>query len=192
MNCFKCPFLRDTSLVTDDTEELDYECWLDGKVPDGEGCHRTNKWICAQNAKKIVHDKQDTESKAYEYAYNECLKRKEQEMPIFINPGSGPVNGDIKNATANIAKFMEDLGLQGLRKRHLASLDRNGRFGYRLYYEGKHSDIEMPGLPLDKVRYVDSVTQNIWNFPRLYIDGSSWVWAFATGCAISALTGREE
>jgi len=37
----------------------------------------------------------------------------------------------------------------------------------------------MPGLPLDLVRYTGENGQNIWNFPRLYLDDSSWVWKFA-------------
>jgi hypothetical protein len=32
---------------------------------------------------------------------------------------------------------------------------------------------------LEKVRYLDSENQDIFNFPRLYVDGSSWVWKYA-------------
>ena len=36
-----------------------------------------------------------------------------------------------------------------------------------------------PGLALAGVRYLDQPGQNIWHFPRLYIDGDSWVWKYA-------------
>lgn len=38
----------------------------------------------------------------------------------------------------------------------------------------------MPGLPLDKVRYVKGEKRSILEFPRLYVDGSSWIWYIAT------------
>ena len=53
MKCINCPLCRDTSLITDDCEEYDYECWVDGRVPDGNGCHRTNKWILSQDVKAL-------------------------------------------------------------------------------------------------------------------------------------------
>ena len=43
--------------------------------------------------------------------------------------------------------------------------------------------IVMPGKPLDKVRYVGSPDQNIWDYLRLFVDGKSWVWEFAVGKA---------
>ena len=40
-------------------------------------------------------------------------------------------------------------------------------------------EIQMPGLPVDRVRFLDEDGQNIWDFPRLYVDDSSWVWKYA-------------
>jgi hypothetical protein len=37
----------------------------------------------------------------------------------------------------------------------------------------------MPGLPVEQVRYMGESGQNIWDFPRLYVDDSSWIWEFA-------------
>ncbi|MET9402659.1 hypothetical protein [Kitasatospora sp. NPDC002965] len=39
----------------------------------------------------------------------------------------------------------------------------------------------MPGLSLDQVRWMNEPDQNIWNYPRLFVDGSSWVWWYALG-----------
>ncbi len=39
----------------------------------------------------------------------------------------------------------------------------------------------MPGIPLSEVRYVKGL--NAWLFPRLYVDGSSWLWEFAINMA---------
>jgi hypothetical protein len=52
--------------------------------------------------------------------------------------------------------------------------------------------IEMPGLPLDEVRYVDDDEQNIWDFPRLYVDGGSVVWCYAVKQASRMLSGEDE
>lgn len=43
-----------------------------------------------------------------------------------------------------------------------------------------HWSVDMPSLSLEKIRYMGEKTQNIWDFPRLYVNGSSWVWKYAT------------
>jgi len=45
----------------------------------------------------------------------------------------------------------------------------------------------MPGLPLDRVRYIGAPEQNAWRFPRLFVDGNSWLWEFALEIARGAL-----
>jgi hypothetical protein len=105
---------------------------------------------------------------------------------ITINPGSGPVEGaSEEQAQANMGAFCTDLRARGIIAstvtRHEAD-DDGGRFGYRLGLDdGRVVDVEMPGLALDKVRYMGEEGQNIWHFPRLYVDGSSWIWLFALG-----------
>jgi len=107
-------------------------------------------------------------------------------MSIFINPGSGPVSGATEeNATINVATFAQEIV-----KRHKIAVTAvtrapetdygDGRFGFSLTMaDGRNIEVQMPGLPLDQVRYADRETQNIWDYPRLYVDGSSWVWMFA-------------
>jgi hypothetical protein len=104
-------------------------------------------------------------------------------MKIFVNPGAGPVKGaTVENANINIQKFIEDCGLPGLRVNDQAVIDKgDGRFIYKLVRDGyaKSIEVQMPGLPLDQVRFMDYKGQNAWYFPRLYVDGSSWFWLFA-------------
>jgi hypothetical protein len=105
-------------------------------------------------------------------------------MSIFINPGTGPIVGATEeNAAFNAGVFSADLMARGLQiqlAQRAVNLDDEGRFGWRLYFgAGRSVEIEMPGLPLAQVRYIDPAEQNIWDFPRLYVDGSSWVWCYA-------------
>lgn len=109
---------------------------------------------------------------------------------LVINPGSGPVDGaSMTNAVLNMYFFREDL-----KKLNPVQVDGDyiitneneeddGRYLFNLLYASDTQTItfkvEMPGLPLDEVRYMKTEGQNIWDFPRLYIDGSSWVWTYA-------------
>ena len=104
-------------------------------------------------------------------------------MSVIINPGSGPVNGDIswENAYENIKAFIDDceIPLRIVRSDHEPDAGRytfvlrNDKYDYETV-------VEMPGLPLEKVRYVKGNNRNIFDFPRLYVDGSSWIWYLAT------------
>lgn len=106
-------------------------------------------------------------------------------MSIFINPGTGPVpEATEDHATSNMAVFIDDLRAAGLGvdtfTRRSESDYGHGRYAYELSMaDGRSIEIQMPGLPADQVRYVDTERQNIWDFPRLYVDGGSWVWKFA-------------
>lgn len=107
-------------------------------------------------------------------------------MTIMINPGSGPVEGaTVEHAKANMDAFAADLRERGLLATGLTrreDADDDGRFGYLLTMgDARQLEIDMPGLPLDRVRYMDTEGQDIWDFPRLYVDGSSWIWMFALG-----------
>jgi len=102
---------------------------------------------------------------------------------IIINPGSGPVKDTTyEDAETNIKHYITDCGLKNMRYIHLAERDEDGRYHFLLFRDGwdrgVHHFVDMPGLPLDKVRYMQQKDQNIWDFPRLYVDGSSWVWCF--------------
>ena len=106
-------------------------------------------------------------------------------MSIIINPGTGPVT-DATEAYAwiNIGAFVADLAAAGpsvpvfavQRQDHE---DRGGRYSFQLHTtDDRWIEVDMPGIPLDKVRYIGE-GQNIWDFPRLYVDGASWVWCWA-------------
>lgn len=105
-------------------------------------------------------------------------------MRISINPGSGPVKGATEdNSVACIEAFAADLAEAGLTVvgyKRLPDADDGGRFGWRLRFDdGRTVEIDMPGLPVEQVRFVGAEDQDIWHFPRLYVDGASWVWKYA-------------
>jgi len=105
-------------------------------------------------------------------------------MSIFIiNPGSGPVRGATHdNAAENITEFTIDLGRRfGYRNFQVTDLGReeDGRWSFEVTADGRKHDVDMPGLPLRQVNYGADPADDIWDFPRLYVDGCSWVWTFA-------------
>lgn len=101
---------------------------------------------------------------------------------IIINPGSGPVAGaTAEQAARTMQQFVHDLGERGLTvasyMRNAAADydadDHDGRFAFDLTFtDGRTAQIQMPGLPVDKVRWLGP-DQDIWQFPRLYVDDSS-------------------
>jgi len=115
----------------------------------------------------------------------------EKERPIvIINPGSGPVsNANELEAIKNIVKFVEDVGATDYSGPYSSE---DGRWNFKIYGNNRSVEVEMPGIILSKVRYLDSENQNIWDFPRLYVDGSSWVWYFAINAAKDILFEEEE
>ena len=110
-------------------------------------------------------------------------------MNIIINPGSGPVGGaDADHARVNIEAFLADLRAEG----HTVALvgpgpEVEGRWRFDITVDGKPHEIEMPGIPLAAVRYMADPSQDIWEYPRLYVDGSSWVWRYALNVAAVAV-----
>lgn len=105
-------------------------------------------------------------------------------VQVIINPGSGPVSGATEeNAIRNIQAWCEDSekssGVSGLKWERNSLADEDGRFAFIIHGGDKTFDVDMPGLPLERVRYTRSDDQNIWHFPRLYVDGSSWVWCYS-------------
>jgi len=105
---------------------------------------------------------------------------------IIINPGSGPVeNASEFEAAESIRHFAIDCG-ENIKVLRVSDEDDRGRFGFLLWDKNRCALIQMPGLPLERVRYMGE-PQNIYDFPRLYVDGSSWTWVFAINTARSAL-----
>jgi hypothetical protein len=132
-------------------------------------------------------------------------------MTVYINPGTGSVpNASLVQAQANMKVFRDDIDHfayteSGLWERleiirpNLTEAEQadeaKGRFYFQLRDKqtGRSVDVEMPGIPIEKVRYMRCPQiQNIWDFPRLYIDGSSWVWYFAINTTCSSLFSPEE
>lgn len=113
-------------------------------------------------------------------------------MSIVINPGSGPVQGaSCEQAADNMKHFVVDLGVEDLKVVPVPEKDYgDGRYCFLVYRDGgtRYHEVQMPGLPLQQVRFVSSPEQNIWDYPRLYVDGSSWVWEYA----VSGLSAEED
>lgn len=112
--------------------------------------------------------------------------------PVFVNPGTGDIGGALlKDAQDNIKAFCRDLGLgpPEIKVTRTPKHDSEGRFAFRLHRGIRRCDVDMPGRPLEEVRYVEG--KNAWNFPRLYVDGSSWLWEFAIGFAQRALRDHD-
>lgn len=100
----------------------------------------------------------------------------------FINPGAGPVEGAVLGyARQNISQLILDAGfkLEQVEIIHHSEYDDSGRFFFQLNHNGRTCEVEIPGLDLSLVRYLRSEEQNIWDFPRLHVNGSSFVWLFA-------------
>jgi hypothetical protein len=115
----------------------------------------------------------------------------EESMTGFVNSGSGPVEDATEdNAIANIAAFASDVAaahkLERIAETRKPSADDgDGRYTFTIELRDastgrSHSfEVQMPGLPLDEVNYGARSGDSAWEFPRLYVDGSSWLWQFA-------------
>jgi len=105
-------------------------------------------------------------------------------MNVIINPGSGPVNEATEsNATSNIIHFIVDHKESKLNFIRVPSKDYgDGRYCFLLWKDEHCHEIQMPGIPLDQVRFMGDEGQNVFNFPKLYVDDSSWLWEFALKC----------
>jgi hypothetical protein len=102
----------------------------------------------------------------------------------ILNPGTGPVlAADVANAEANMEKLVADVAIDGLTISRLPEGDSEGRFSFIIAdaasLNGSECEVDMPGWSLERVRYMGDEGQNIFDFPRLYVGGSSWVWVYA-------------
>lgn len=101
-------------------------------------------------------------------------------MQIIINPGTGEVKGTTaEHAINNIKHFVFDCDINGVKFKRISNEDYGeGRYAFLLWKDTRCHEIQMPGKPLVEVRYMGD-EQNILNFPRLYVDDSSYVWKYA-------------
>jgi len=101
-------------------------------------------------------------------------------MKIIVDPGTWPILDALEiYAICNIQHFIVDLNIPNMKFVRIPNLDHEGRYGFLIYKNSCYHEIQMPGLPLDCVRYMDKEHQNVWNFSRIYVDGGSWLWMFA-------------
>lgn len=109
--------------------------------------------------------------------------------PIIINPGTGPVSdASLRQAETNMPELLLDAGIEGATiERRPDQDDGEGRFSFLVALDDRQAEVDMPGLPLGRVRYQGTEDQNIFDFPRLYVDGSSWVWPYAVSQVAEAL-----
>lgn len=102
---------------------------------------------------------------------------------VIINPGTETTKDyGWDEAYKNILQFIEDseVELYVYNSKHIPEDDGRYLFTLKSKLIPKYEvEIEMPALPLNQVRFIDSEKQNVWDYPRLYVDGSSWVWKYA-------------
>lgn len=97
---------------------------------------------------------------------------------ILINPGSRKCDtGTWEQAYENVKQFIEDCEIP----MHIVKTDfipDDGRYLFVLGADGfsYEVELEMPGLPLEQVRYMGEEGQNPFDFTRLYVNGGSWLW----------------
>ena len=97
-----------------------------------------------------------------------------------VNPGAGPVpNATEANAVDNMPRFIADCSAKNLAFVRVPEQDDgDGRYSFLVYRESRCHLVQMPGLPLERVRFMTD-QQNARDYPRLYRDGGSWLWKFA-------------
>jgi hypothetical protein len=121
----------------------------------------------------------------HDFARARHAETQREETPVIIvNPGTGPIEGAtethaLANMTCFIADIIEKYGCEYPSLHRRSRLDGGGRYGYMLHFTDVDFEVEMPGLPLERVRYVVGGGKPLWDFPRLYVDGSSWGWPYA-------------
>ncbi|TAK88995.1 hypothetical protein EPO04_02725 [Patescibacteria group bacterium] len=113
--------------------------------------------------------------------------------PFMADMGTGPVYGaDEDNAATNIKTLIADCGLEGASCVRDASGDCDGRFTFVIYRPdaGLCAVVDMPGLQLEKVRRMGD--DNVVGFPRLYVNGGSWIWMYAVDIIKMSLEPTED
>lgn len=105
--------------------------------------------------------------------------------PAVINPGTGPCeDATLENAIKNMEQFIKDSPCATRFERDEGNDMGEGRFAFLVYWDGmpgkstKSIQVDMPGLPLEQVRYMGLDGQKPGDFPRLYVGGGSWWWKF--------------
>lgn len=117
---------------------------------------------------------------------------------MIINPGGAEPLADAtrEQAAANMQQLLADCGLDDLscEPRPAKDYDKRevrGKFAFVVSRRGRRKGVEvqMPGIALELVRYVDG---DAWGWPRLYVDGNSWLWLLAVKEIVRILTGERD
>lgn len=113
---------------------------------------------------------------------------------VFVNPGTGEVpEASEAQAIANMPQLLKDTKLDKLTFERAAAKDYGeGRYAFTVWNVDLPLEVQMPGIPLERVRFTGAAEQNIWHYPRLYVDGSSWVWQYAARLIRSFFADEED
>lgn len=126
-------------------------------------------------------------------------------MPtVIINPGTGPVrDATAELATACAEQLLADIADPTVRRgrptvsgvsfaRAPERDDGDGRFGFVFKLGERTATVDIPGLRKERVRYLGLDDQNIWHFPRLYINDSSFVWYYVVAILREEMLGMRD
>lgn len=118
-------------------------------------------------------------------------------MQLIINPGSGPVaNSCFDEACKNMEVLKSDIAERitshPVKFAAPGKSSFDGRYQFFLNVGDLAFEIGMPGIPIDRVRYLASTQESCWNFPRLYVNGSSWLWRYAIDVIVGHWTDAME
>jgi hypothetical protein len=110
-------------------------------------------------------------------------------MLIIINPGTESVNNpSLEEAIKSAQEFARCLDLDdGLKLSRNSKSDGDGFFGFKLKFEDKEVEVEIPGQKSEI--FLESKP---FKSKRCYVDGSSWLFGYGIGIARDILTVEEE
>jgi hypothetical protein len=174
----------------EDTPPSYFGHWYIGSIISGHFFHNlkeVRRWLAGKEADCAVRRTNELLSKIdYDEIEKEAEASLSKSKPIHIpgTPGTFEMDDATEeNAIANMEQFIQDCQCSDdLAFERSNTLDyHGGRYAFMVSRKGFRNrfEIQMPGRELDRVRYTGAEDQNIWHYPRLYVDGSSWVWKYA-------------
>jgi hypothetical protein len=111
-------------------------------------------------------------------------------MMMLVNPGTSSIReADKKLAKLGIAQFVTDLDLGALKVKRDKKGDCDGWFGFKVKSKRASISVLVPGIPMEQMRRMER-DDSAWNFRRLYVEGSSWLWNYALERAKEELGGK--
>lgn len=93
---------------------------------------------------------------------------------VLINPGTEPLtDANEADARRNLAELISDAGLKGATVKVIG--ESGGRWDFRVTVAGHSVEVASPGCPMGAAKG----SLGVWQQPRFYVDGNSWLWEFA-------------